>query len=77
MEQASEKDVEPSTVRQCVIRNEWSYLPAAYHDVKQDLSEFAYCDTIKSARASSREGHFGITKMKMCLRESVVARHGW
>ena len=40
VEQASDKDVELSTVRQCIIQNEWSDLPAAFRNVKQDLSAF-------------------------------------
>ena len=40
VEQASEKDVELFTVRQCIIQNEWSDLPAAFRNIKQDLSVF-------------------------------------
>ena len=61
VEQASEKVVELftiSTVRQCVIQNEWSDLMSAYRNVKQNLSVFSttwftYRDTIMSVCASS------------------------
>ena len=88
VEQASEKVVELSTistVRQCVIQNEWSDLMSAYRNVKQNLSVFSttwftYRDTIMSVCASSHvstwrtlwhSGHEN-TSSWMC----VVARHG-
>ena len=82
VEQASEKDVELSTVRQCIIQNEWLDLPAAYRNVKQGLFVFGQL-VLRGSRivipssqraqalALAHQGHFGIAKMKMRLCECV------
>ena len=82
VEQASRIDPELTRVRQCITRNDWSDLPAEYRNVKEDLSVYGYLvlrgvrivvPTSQRAQilALAHEGHFGISKMKMRLRESL------
>ena len=82
VEQASRTDLELTHVRQCITRNDWSDLPAEYRNVKEDLSVYGYL-VLRGMRivvpisqraqilALAHEGHFGISKMKMRLRESL------